>query len=69
MQNEGKKKGTLFKGYMLWRTLVSLCGLCIILYEAFWSEVTDRSIVMAALLMMGFPITRYIDTSEIKDDF
>jgi len=47
--------------FILWRALVSLTGLGLMIYEAIWAHEVNIAIVTASLLMMGFPIARYLD--------
>lgn len=61
---EDEKKGIAWDHpvwYVLWRALVSLTGLGLMIYEAVWAHEVNIAIVTASLLMMGFPIARYLD--------
>jgi len=60
LNDEQKKRGEL-EWPALWKALVSLSGLVLIFYEAMVAEEVNIVIVTASLLMMGFPIARWLD--------
>lgn len=45
----------------IWKGIVSTGGLVLIFYEAMFAPEVNVYIVAASLMMMGFPIVRWLD--------
>lgn len=55
------KKGGGVEWPKLWKAVVAISGLVLIFYEAIFSAEVNVVIVSAGLLMMGYPIARWLD--------
>lgn len=61
-REEKKKNGNGKHSFMtVWKPTVSISGLILIFHQAMFTVNVNVAIVLAALIMMGFPVARWLD--------